>query len=172
MDAEGILSGLTHNIRSNSGKSVDLSRDVSEKYLQGSDPEQFALEEVSSINIQLSNDQVQKIEELQKTLDTLRSIPEKLAIQQSEFDAKRVEALNQRLKIFTNLGPLASDKEYEFVLKEALSIARQSLKNFQLTLAPKLDVPAQLMESLIETNRDGNSVEIIFNKLVPNSGEG
>ena len=136
MDAEGILSGLTHNIRSNSGKSVDLSRDVSEKYLQGSDPEQFALEEVSSINIQLS------------------------------------KALNQRLKIFTNLGPLASDKEYEFVLKEALSIARQSLKNFQLTLAPKLDVPAQLMESLIETNRDGNSVEIIFNKLVPNSGEG
>lgn len=118
----------------------------------------------SQIEVSLSDRDLATIESLERTLEFVQSIPEKLSQQQANFNIRYLESLQDRLRIYQNMGIVADPREYEVIIKEALSIARDSLSEAQKILAPEFDNP-ELIERLVEGDRQGDKAIITFNEF-------
>lgn len=118
----------------------------------------------SQIEVSLSDRDRATIESLERTLEFVQSIPEKLSQQQANFNMRYLESLQDRLKIYQNMGIVADRREYEVIIKEALNIARDALSEAQEILAPKFDSP-ELIKRLVEGDRQGDKAIITFNRF-------
>ena len=128
--------------------------------------QKFTLEEKSSISINLSERDQNTLNSLEKALAFAQDIPEKRAEQEAEFNRKYINALRERLRLYQNMGFIADSQNFLDISREALRIARQTLGSMDKTLGPRLDNP-RLLETLIQTDRDGAKAKITFNTFVP-----
>lgn len=128
--------------------------------------QKFRLEEKSSISINLSEQDRKTINSMEKALAFARDIPEIRAEQEAEFNRKYINALRERLRLYQNMGFIADSQDFLDISREALRIARQTLGSLDTTLGPRLDNP-QLLETLVQTSRDGANAKITFNTFVP-----
>ena len=185
MNAESIslntaISSTNSGQQSSSTLSVSgdvSSQDVSEQALFNTEDvisigaQDFELEETSRINITLSERDTQRLDRLERALEALQEIPEQIAEFEAEFNQRYLESLQERLRIYQSLGSAADSRSFLSISREALSIARQSLEQTNLFLGPELDQP-QLLETLVQSSREGSDVTITLNNLVPTSREG
>lgn len=92
-------------------------------------------------DIQLTDMDRARIESMQRALEFVRTIPDKLRDIQEDFNEKYIQSLSERLSIYQNLGTIADPRDFLQIAQEALKLARELLSVNPVGLIDKFDNP-------------------------------
>ena len=117
------------------------------------------------VTLTLSERDADRLDKLERALEFVEKIPQKISDFEREFNERYVQELQQRFEIYKAMGSAASPKDFLAISRQALNIARDTLADTQYYLGPRID-DSNLLQELISVTRDGRDVTFEINRIV------